>query len=326
MASIALTHETAGKLRALNILRDLPAVADLIELCFSNTLDEDGRSFLDDMRRSAQENRFLNWAPRVIDSISLPLSGFVWEEQGKIVGNVSLIPFFKWGRKVYLIANVATHPEYRRRGIARLLTQAAVARAREKHADEIWLHVREDNPGAITLYQELGFQEQARRTQWNASSGTTATRFHFPDIQINPRSSRDWEAQSNWYQQTYPASLGWYFQQSFEGFQPGLLGGIYRMFSDDEISQWSAYHHGKLMGVAALQTSFSRSAHIWLAFPANPDPDALTELLLYIRQMDVRSRNLLLDYPSSQGPEAIRAAGFRPYRTLLWMRVSGATF
>jgi len=97
------TNAAPGRMRPLNVLRDLPAVADLIELCFSNTLDPEGRSYIDQMRRNGRDSSFLNWAPRVIESVSLPLSGFVWEDSGRIVGNVSLIPFSKAGRKVFLI-------------------------------------------------------------------------------------------------------------------------------------------------------------------------------------------------------------------------------
>jgi len=37
--------------RALNVIRDLSTVADLIELCFSNTMDNDGQRYLSDMRQ-----------------------------------------------------------------------------------------------------------------------------------------------------------------------------------------------------------------------------------------------------------------------------------
>ena len=40
--------------RALNVLRDLSTVADLIELCFAPTMDNDGQRYLSDMRRALQ--------------------------------------------------------------------------------------------------------------------------------------------------------------------------------------------------------------------------------------------------------------------------------
>src|SRR5215208_6758275 len=155
-------------IRPLNVLRDLPAVADLIELCFSPTMDNDGQRYLSDMRRASRDDRFLRWASRVTETATLPLMGYVWEQDGHIIGNASLIPFRHKGKRIYLVANVATHPDYRRHGIGRALTESVMKQARDKRASAIWLHVRDDNPGAIKLYEELGFQEIARRTTWQA--------------------------------------------------------------------------------------------------------------------------------------------------------------
>ena len=134
------------QLRPLNILRDLPVVADLVELCFGKTLDVEGRSFISQMRKAGHDNAFMRWAVSAVETVSMPLSGFVWEEEGKIIGNVSLIPFSSGGQKIYLIANVVVHPEHRRRGIGRSLTSAAMQLADQKGASAIWLHARPIGP------------------------------------------------------------------------------------------------------------------------------------------------------------------------------------
>src|SRR5512136_1859997 len=123
MATITVStqRQPNGPLRPLNILRDLPQVADLIELCFASTIDEEGQSYLEQMRRASRDNDFLRWAGRVVDTTSMPLSGFVWEANGKIVGNASLVYQNYGARKIAMIANVATHPDYRRHGIGRAL-------------------------------------------------------------------------------------------------------------------------------------------------------------------------------------------------------------
>lgn len=328
-ATFALTPSTAsaapGRMRPLNILRDLPTVADLIELCFANTLDPDGRNYIDQMRRNGRDSSFLDWAPRVIESVSLPLSGFVWEDNGQIVGNVSLIPFSKGGFKIFLIANVATHPDYRRRGIARALTQAAIQRAREKHADAIWLHVRQDNPGAIALYQELGFYERARRTTWYTSStnipplpnGRATT------ISIRPRSSWDWPQQSRWLEISYPSSLDWYFAHRWSILKPGLVNGIYRFLADIDTLHWAAYKDNRLGAVLSCQRTNGRSDHLWLAAPRRPDPEIVTALLLHGRRVLSERYSLSLEFPAGMADEAIHEAGFKPQRTLIWMETHG---
>src|SRR6185436_15007807 len=132
-------------IRPLNVLRDLPAVADLIELCFSSTMDNDGQRYLSDMRRASHDDSFLNWAAHMTETASIPLMGYIWEQDGRIIGNASLIPFRDRGKRVYLIANVATHPDYRRRGIGRALTERSMKQARDRNAVAVWLHVRDDN-------------------------------------------------------------------------------------------------------------------------------------------------------------------------------------
>ena len=314
---------TPGRIRPLNVLRDLPSIADLIELCFSSTLDPDGRSYIDQMRRNGRDSSFLNWAPRVIETVSLPLSGFVWEDNGRVVGNVSLIPFVKRGQKIYLIANVATHPDYRRRGIARELTTAAMQRAREKHAQAIWLHVRDDNQGAIQLYHELGFVERSRRTSWQASSGAAPPVNAYANIRIAPRPARDWAVQRGWLARAYPEALDWYQPQGWGMFQPGILNGLYRFLTDNNTIQWSAYRNGTLHGVLACQRTGSRTDRLWAALPAKADPDAVTALLLNARRYLAQSSSLAMDYPAGPMDDAIRAAGFTVQRTLAWMEAAG---
>lgn len=326
-ATLALAPNTpasSGHLRPLNVIRDLPAVADLIELCFSATLDPEGRSYINQMRRSGQDAHFLNWAPRMIESVSLPLSGFVWEDHGRIVGNVSLIPFFKDGKKVSLIANVATHPDYRRLGIARNLTGAALQRAREKRASSIWLHVRNDNPGALKLYQQVGFVEKTRRTTWNAApdANLPAENPKTP-IDIQTRPARDWPAQSQWLENTYPSALDWYFTHRWNVLKPGLGNTIYRFFAEISTQQWAAYRSGQLGAVLACQQTAGRSDHLWLAAPEKCDPETITRLLQHGRRHLSGRHSLTLEFPADIADEAIHAAGFTPQRTLVWMQAPG---
>ena len=321
--TLQASQTAPGQLRPLNILRDLTGVADLIEVCFKENLDASGRSHLDEMRRQARDNVFLNWAPHVIDAISLPLSGFVWEDKGKVVGNVSLIPFHQYGRRLYLIANVATHPDYRRRGIGRALTEMAMQRAREKGANSLWLHVRDDNPGAIKIYRDLGFRERARRTEWYAPSTELPRKSDSARFRIRPRAARDWNFQRNWLERAYPSEMSWYQQQSWSSFGPYLWDGFYRLISDIDVSQWSVETDGQLRGSVSCRYQSGKTANLWLASPPRPDYDALVGLLLYTRRMYAQQQGVHIEYPAGPADEALRAAGFSPSRTLLWMEAPG---
>jgi ribosomal protein S18 acetylase RimI-like enzyme len=307
-------------LRPLNVLRDLSSVADLIELCFSPTMDNEGQRYLSDMRRASHDDSFLRWASRMTETASLPLMGYVWEQDGRIIGNASLIPFRNKGKRIFLIANVATHPDYRRQGIGRALTERVMKQARDKKASAIWLHVRDDNPGAIQLYRELGFQEIARRTTWYADPDS---RLPNPDkgIRVIPRHPRFWPLQQDWLQRLYPEILSWYQPWNINALRPGLLNSLYHLFLDSNIRQWAAVWNDELLAALAWMPQGSRSDSLYAATGPRSDPEALTLLLLQARRSISYYSQLTLDYPAGEMADAILAAGFKPRRTLLWMRV-----
>src|SRR5215216_442678 len=270
-------------IRPLNVLRDLPAVADLIELCFSSTMDHDGQRYLSDMRRASRDDSFLNWASHMTETASLPLTGYVWEQEGRIVGNASLIPFRDHGKRIYLIANVATHPDFRRRGIGKSLTERVMQQARARNASAIWLHVREDNPGAVRLYEDLGFHEIARRTTWYATPD-----HYLPqpqtDIQIVPRHPSFWPLQWEWLRHLYPESLNWYHSWNFNALRPGLWNWFYLLFVDFNIQQWAAVRNDKLLATLTLLPQGGKAETLFATTGETSDPDALTVLLLRARQ------------------------------------------
>ena len=323
MSSITIPVKTKDHphLRPLNVLRDLSRVADLIELCFSPTMDNEGQRYLSDMRRASRDDSFLRWASRMSETATMPLMGYVWEQDGRIVGNASLIPFRDGGKRVYLIANVATHPDYRRRGIGRALTERVMKQAHDKNASAIWLHVRDDNPGAIELYQQLGFQEIARRTTWQVSPDH---RISYPDtnIQIVPRHPRFWPLQQDWLQRLYPRELSWYQSWNTKPLRPGLWSWIYLLFVDFNVRQWAAVRNDQLLATLTWMPQSGRSESLLAATDrAGANSDALTSLLIHARRMITYPPYLTLDFPAGEMADAIRAAGFIPRRTLLWMRV-----
>ena len=67
------------------------------------------------------------------------------------------------------LGNVAVTPEARRRGVGRMLVEAALRRVRRRGARECFLEVRESNLVARRLYEELGFTAIGRRRRYYAS-------------------------------------------------------------------------------------------------------------------------------------------------------------
>ncbi len=323
MASFTISAhaEQPANLRPLSILRDLPAVADLIEMCFSSTMDNDGKRYVQDMRRAGNDNSFLKWANRAADSTSLPLTGYIWEENGKIIGNASLVPFRNNKQRVYLIANVAVHPDHRRKGIARILTERAMQHAHEKKINNIWLHVRDDNPAAIDLYTQLGFVERARRTSWQAVTDSYAPILQ-TDIAITNRHPRDWQTQLNWLSRLYPDLLAWHRNWTFASLRPGFFNWLYLLFIDMNIRQWTAVRKDQ-MEAALAWIPDGRGEYLFPAISDRSDPVALTALLLQARRdMSPYYPKVAMEFPSTEFDGAILAAGFKSIRTLIWMQAT----
>jgi ribosomal protein S18 acetylase RimI-like enzyme len=313
------------QLRPLNILRDLPGVADLVEKCFADTIDSEGRRYLQQMRRAGQDNAFMRWASNAVESVSMPLSGYVWEENGEIIGNVSLIPYHHKKKKIYLIANVAVRPDFRRRGIGRALTEKAMQHANDRNANATWLHVRSDNPGAITLYASLGFQELARRTMWQAKPDRNAI-LEEPDIVIMRRAGKDWPQQEAWLEQVYPDLMTWYQAMPWQSLRPGLSSIIYRLIMDYDVHHWVAHSDGDLCGILSWQAMADQNDRLWAAVPLEGSERLLTALLLHARRSLTWRQTLSLDFPAGKYNSSIEAAGFTPQRTLLWMKLQEENF
>jgi len=320
MSSIPIPVSTGERspVRPLNILHDLPAVADLIEMCFSNTMDDEGQSYLQQMRRASRDDSFLRWASKVVDSASLPMTGFVWEENGKIIGNASLVYNRYKGKKLALIANVATHPDFRRRGIGRILTERTMKHSQQKGVNEIWLHVREDNPTAIKIYLELGFVERARRTTYAAKPDPLLTST-LNGLTVSRPQPRDWPLERAWLSRIHPDELGWYNRWDWNILSPGLWNWLYRLFVEFDVRQWAAHKNGELLATLSWMSTMRSSDALWAAAKPDGDGAGLRSVLEAARHDLGYLRRLTLDYPAGEMVEAIQSAGFNPRRTLLWM-------
>lgn len=327
MASVSKTLSPTSAetgLRPFNVRRDLGPVADLVELCFDASLDADGRLYLQRMRVASQQPALLQMSPLLWGSMlwgNIPLTGYVWQQDGRVVGNASLIQYGLLRPRLFLIANVAVHPDYRRQGIARKLTIQAIEHARQRHVPAIWLHVRDDNPAAVSLYQSMGFIERTRRTTWfsrplkDSSADLDGLRV------ISPR-RKHWSAVRAWLLRSYPPDFSWHIPLKIDLLRPGFRGTFLRFLYGCYVGQWAGLLDGRLAGTVSWQFNPPRANYVWLAAPADADEKVLSKLLLHVRHELEPDRGLVLDYPARQSAQALLEAGFTPHQTLIWMQMS----
>lgn len=317
----SLPANAGGFIRPVDTRRDLGAVADLVEICFRDTLDPDSRSYLKQMRSAARASRLLSWTVDLAELPSrIPVTGYVWEMDGRLVGNLSLIPFRIQRQKRYLIANVAVHPEYRRKGIARQLTVTALDYLKRQGNPSAWLHVRSDNPHAIHLYETLGFEVRTRRTTWYNLDELLI--HDLPtSLQIGPRRAADWSLQRRWLAENYPAMYAWHLPLDWSALEPTIQGILYRFFSFIYPRHWVARQDGTLLGSVSRLPADGYADALFLAVPENVSPTVIQALLTQVRRHTPRRKHLTLNTPADLCPEAIQYAGFYNHQTLLWMEV-----
>ncbi len=171
MARIILSKnkaKLADGMRPVNLQTDLNQLADLIETAFASSMDSGGRSAIREMRQLSRLGIGLGLISSMNDMAQGMSLGYVWVEDGHIVGNVSVYPadYPSSLGKAWIIANVAVYPTYRGRGIATRLMEASLNMIRQRSGGMAVLQVDEDNTVAREMYRKLGFTEERVFTQW----------------------------------------------------------------------------------------------------------------------------------------------------------------
>jgi ribosomal protein S18 acetylase RimI-like enzyme len=152
--------------RPIDPRRDLAGLGSLIESAFAERLDDSGKRMVRAMRSFGRWG-WLGWAAgRLFLPPAAYPEGYVWQEDGRIVGNASLMRVAEAPHRWVLI-NVAVGPAWRRRGIATSLVRACLDQARRRGAGEVLLQVDAFSTGAQDLYRGLGFRHLSVRGTWS---------------------------------------------------------------------------------------------------------------------------------------------------------------
>ena len=278
------------------------------------------------MRRASRDRDFLSWAGRLMDSTSMPLSGFVWEEDGKIVGNVEPdLPDAPRAEKIAMIANVATHPDYRRRGHRARPDRRGRWKAPGREApEEFWLQVRHDNPTAIRIYPDLGFTERARRTTYRANNSLLTPAASAPSVKPGPRVSsgsehgqsgattvvrraevRHWATQYEWLERAHPEEISWYARWNWKPLGPGLRNYLHRLFTDTDARHWSAFRNGRLLAAVTWFPGQRTADSLWIAAPRDGDGAGPKLALETARRELANYQKLTVEHPAGELEQAI---------------------
>lgn len=158
----AISHSGAEPIRRgirpFDVSRDLRPVARLIAEAFADELDEQGEAALRELRLLGHMSGLVRLLSRSTGEFQNVFNGFVWLEEGKLVGNVTVQRAIGSSGR-WQIANVAVAPPWRGRGISRALMEQALEYIADMGGAWAVLQVRANNTIARGLYERMGFEE-----------------------------------------------------------------------------------------------------------------------------------------------------------------------
>jgi ribosomal protein S18 acetylase RimI-like enzyme len=178
MTAIPAADERAARqveqgVRPFDIRRDLRPVADLIAESFAGELDERGAAALREMRAMSHFGGLLSLVNRTTGDFKDVLSGFVWVEDGRVVGNITVQRASQRGDR-WQIANVAVAPAYRRRGIANRLMDVALEHVQNAGGRWAVLQVYARNDKARRIYENRDFEYLSGMANLETPAGANA--------------------------------------------------------------------------------------------------------------------------------------------------------
>lgn len=320
-ASLILDRAPRNGLQALDLSRHLGGMARLIEQCFASTLDASGRGFVREMRALSYMGPLL----KLFDLVPLGSywnKGYVWLDDGRIVGCASTHRAGRSGR--WLVANVAVHPDHRRKGIARAMMLATQDFIAAQGGVEVMLQVDDDNPGAFALYRQLGFAHVVTQTAWRRSATAPPPAPSPSAFAVRLRRADEWRAQWALAQQARPHGLAWNEPLTDQPFRPSLRKWVNDFFEGETEEHWMAEHEGQLIGSLILRVGAGGSGSdrmILLAHPAWAGQVEQSLVVSGLRRLAHRPWPVVLEYTTDESTSALlRRLDFQPGRVLRWMR------
>lgn len=309
--------------RPLDLRRDVGPVSSLLEMVFHQHIGRAGRQALAPS---------LSWGwPLWGRGRSVP--GFVYVLDDKIVGNVSLLQGSTDGR--YLVANVAVHPDYRRRGIARKMMTQVLSYVQDRQGAAIVLQVEENNEGAVDLYRSLSFEKIGTAVIWHLShyhirpiAAPQPINNRKPDqydgFRVTSLKSDDWEAAYELDRSTFPPDMQWPEPVTRTAYKPTVWKKVSQFFNGQQQEVWAAKStENEVVGLAAIESSWGRP-HVlrmrlhpgWASQLARPLLGKLLRRLRYHSR-----RPILIDQLKEDTVlhPLLREAGFQQRRTLTTM-------
>ncbi len=247
--------------RPINLNKDRRQVINLLNLTFGH---RDQRTLGEQISLSYPSPASLHWNPLTRGHSP----GFVWEEAGDILGNVTLLETEISGR--FIIANVAVHPNYQRRGIARSLMHESLDYIKQVNGKLVLLQVERENQAAINLYQSLGFKIIGSMNHWYVTPARLKLESLKPVTEISMRSlgKADWKSIHELDRHVVDPDLNWPTPPSPDLYKTGYWRRLIDFLNGQKLEGWlvekrsNSPGKNEIIGMITIFSSWGRPSHL----------------------------------------------------------------
>jgi len=315
---------TQAGVRPFDPSHDLKPVAELIAVAFGDRLGPDGQIALAEMFRLARWGSLAWWLYWPGWSRAGVAPGFVWTEQGRVVGNVSLRRALGWGG--FLIGNLAVHPDWRGRGIARALMEAALEAIAARGGRWVGLEVRADNQVARHLYEGLGFREVGTTLHMWRPAGLPWP--GHPPSHPSLRRGRGYDSTDliELVHGMVPEPQRALLELRAQDYRPGWGRTLDRWLEGRHEAWWVVEEGGAICGAVRTLRERGRRPHRMEVLVGSAYSGRFETLLVWqgiasLRGAPGRMVGTVLPNPTEPLVAALEVAGFRELRVLVQMRL-----
>lgn len=320
---IVTTGRSSNGPRPIDLSKDTRQVFDLLNVSFGSIRGANRSDFASGRYSLSQSGI---WAAKLNQLAGGFNPGFVWEEDGRIVGNATLLKSDLPAR--YLVANVAVHPDYRRRGIAKGLMEEVINYVAHLDGRRIMLQVDSDNESAVSLYLSLNFDNLGTMNQMDASP--ERLRFlapsHVKQISIDELSRKDWQAAYELDRRSVNPDLTWPIPPAYDQYKIDLWRRLGNLLNGRHFEGWVSWapipetRQTTLVGLATISSDWGRPT--WLRLRIDPKFRGQVEGALLTRAIKELRRHrratIRISHPAEDHltSELLQEANFRIKRSL----------
>ena len=297
-----MKSEHPGTLRKME-LTEFDRMTELMAIAFAEDAAREGRDLRDDVAGLKPLLPILRILMKFKPSFEDKFYTLVREIDGRFV---SVITVSQQGndRQRWYIFNVATHPDFRGRGLARQLVTAALSHIRAREGKRVLLDVRADNVPAYQLYRNLGFLHLETSTTLKGSLSQLPAIQLSPNCTVRQLAETEWQPVFDLEQRIASEATRAVCPVTPDQFQTStfmrLIQSIINRAQKQRVERWLADRAGRPIGLATAQLHLAGNNphHIRLAIdPAEADiaPGLLTQTIN--RSVDGTPQPFLIDVP-----------------------------